>query len=86
MASTEHRIRDFIATTFPSDVGDYPSDLSLLEGGVIDSIGVLTLVTWVEEEFGFTVEDEDVVPENLDSIASITAYVEGKLQEAGNAA
>lgn len=87
MSPTETRIREFIATTFPSDDGsDHPADASLLEGGVIDSIGVLTLVTWLEEEFGFTVDDEDVVPENLDSIASITAYAERKLGDAGQGA
>lgn len=85
MASTEQRIRDFIDITFPSDGEAHPADKSLLEGGVIDSIGVLTLVTWLEEEFGFVVDDEDVVPENLDSIASISAYVERKLSEAGQA-
>lgn len=87
MTSTETLVREFIAATFPSeDGGDHPADASLLEGGVIDSIGVLTLVTWIEEAFGFTVEDEDVLPENLDSIASIVAYIERKQQEAGQTA
>ncbi|TDK28514.1 acyl carrier protein [Luteimonas aestuarii] len=87
MSTTETLVRDFIATTFPSEDGsDHPADASLLEGGVIDSIGVLTLVTWIEEAFGFTVEDEDVLPENLDSIASIVAYIDRKQYEAGQAA
>lgn len=87
MSTTETLVRDFIATTFPSEDGsDHPADASLLEGGVIDSIGVLTLVTWIEEAFGFTVEDEDVLPENLDSIASIVAYIDRKQHEAGQAA
>ena len=86
MSTTETQVRDFIAATFPSDDGsEHPADASLLEGGVIDSIGVLTLVTWIEEAFGFTVEDDEVLPENLDSIASIVAYVERK-QDAGQAA
>ncbi|MDH5830039.1 acyl carrier protein [Luteimonas sp. M1R5S18] len=86
MASTQQTVRDFIATTFPSDGGDPPADMDLLEGGIIDSIGVLTIVTWLEETFGFVVEDEDVVPENLGSIAGITAYAERKQREAGNVA
>jgi len=86
MTSTQTLVREFITTTFPADGDDHPADMDLLEGGVIDSIGVLTLVTWIEEAFGFVVDDEDVVPENLGSIAGITAYVERKLQEAGNAA
>lgn len=87
MSTTETLVRDFIATTFPGEDGsDHPADASLLEGGVIDSIGVLTLVTWIEEAFGFTVEDEDVLPENLDSIASIVAYIDRKQHEAGQTA
>jgi acyl carrier protein len=86
MASTQQTVRDFIATTFPSDGGEPPADMDLLEGGIIDSIGVLTIVTWLEETFGFVVEDEDVVPENLGSIAGITAYAERKQREAGTLA
>ncbi len=86
MASTQDIIHDFIVTTFPGDDTAPGLDMDLLEAGVIDSIGVLTLVTWLEETFGFLVDDEDVVPENLGSIAGITAYAERKLAESGNAA
>nr|WP_255703406.1 phosphopantetheine-binding protein [Lysobacter sp. GX 14042] len=55
----------------------------MLETGVIDSMGVLTVVSWLEEEFGIVVEDEEVVPENLDSIASLAGYVARKQLEAG---
>jgi acyl carrier protein len=83
-ANFEQRIRDFINDSFPPADGDagFPSTRSLLESGTIDSMGVLTLVTWLEEEFGITVDDEDVVPENLDSIASIDAYLAAKLEAA----
>ena len=84
MAATESLVREFIAGTFPTDGTDYPGDTDLLQAGVIDSIGVLTLVTWLEEAFGFVVNDEDVVPENLGSVDGITAYVERKLAEAGD--
>jgi len=43
-------------------------------------------VTWLEETFGFVVDDEDVLPENLGSIAGIAAYAERKLDGAGTAA
>lgn len=79
------RIRTFIHETFP-----VPDDLadadSLLDSGVIDSIGVLTVVTWLEQEFGFTVEDDEVVPENLESVASLVRYTSGKLSDLGHAA
>lgn len=84
-ASNESRVRAFIADSFPPASADeaYSATQSLLETGVIDSMGVLSLVTWIEQEFGIVVDDEDVVPENLDSIASIAAYVERKLAEPG---
>jgi acyl carrier protein len=54
-------------------------DTSFLDEGIIDSVGVLELVAFLEETFGFRVEDEELIPENLDSLVKITAYVEAKL-------
>ena len=51
---------------------------SLLESGLIDSMGVLELVTFLESTFSIQVADEEVVPENLDTIAGIVAYVRRK--------
>ncbi len=76
--SIETRTRAFIRETFPVASGDIAADASLLGSGIIDSIGVLTLVTWLEQEFGIVVADEDVVPENLDTLARIVAFVERK--------
>jgi acyl carrier protein len=53
-------------------------DESLIEAGVIDSTGVLELVAFLEERFGLDVEDADIVPDNLDSLAAIARYVERK--------
>lgn len=56
-----------------------PADTdSLLETGVLDSTGVLELIEFLEEEFSFSVEDSETVPENLGSIAGITHYVASK--------
>jgi acyl carrier protein len=52
---------------------------SFIDEGIIDSVGVLELVAFLEETFGFRVEDEELIPENLDSLGKITAYVESKL-------
>lgn len=81
MPSIEIRIREFIDASFsPASPGQaYPDTQSLLENGVIDSMGVLSLVMWLEQEFGIAVDDEEVLPDNLDSIASIRAFVERKL-------
>jgi acyl carrier protein len=51
---------------------------SLLEGGVIDSTGVLELVAFLEQQFGITIGDEELLPANLDSIANIAAYLSRK--------
>lgn len=52
---------------------------SFLELGVLDSTGVIELIAFLEETFGIHVEDEEIVPENLDSLASIERYVSGKI-------
>jgi acyl carrier protein len=54
-------------------------DSSFIDEGIIDSLGVLELVSFIEETFGFRVEDEEMVPDNLDSINKIVAYVSLKL-------
>jgi len=55
---------------------------SLLDTGVIDSTGVLELIQYLEETFGFTVDDEELVPENLDSVANLVAFVGRKEKQA----
>ena len=51
---------------------------SFLESGIIDSTGILEIVHYLEEEFAIKVEDEEIVPENLDSLRNIAAYVQRK--------
>ena len=74
------RIREFIASSYLfGDFSRMPTDTdSLLETGVLDSTGVLELIEFLEEEFGFAVEDSETVPENLGSISGITDYVASK--------
>lgn len=75
-APVEAQVRAFLAEHFPSpDGAAVPADASLFETGVLDSMGVLTLVTWLEETFGFTVEDDEVLPENIDGIDRLVAYI-----------
>lgn len=82
ISSMEHtsRIRNFILETFlftddPSALND---DDSFLDKGIIDSTGVLELVTFLEDELGVTVSDEELVPENLDSVRAVSAFVARK--------
>lgn len=53
-------------------------DESLLQNGILDSMGVLELVSYLEEEFGITVEDDDMSPENFQTIERIAVFVTEK--------
>ena len=78
--TVEHQIRQYIAENFLfSDEGYQLSEhASLLEEGIVDSTGVLELVMFVEETFKLTVEDDEIVPENFDSVAQLAAYIRRK--------
>jgi acyl carrier protein len=84
MFHVESEIRAFLAENFPlgADANRLASDASLLEAGVIDSTGVLELIGFLESQYGIEVADDELLPENLDSIASIVRYVDGKLASA----
>ncbi len=53
-------------------------DDSLLELGIIDSVKILDLINFIEEKFGIKVEDDDLYPENFDSINAIVNYIQSK--------
>ena len=73
-------VREFIVENFLFGEGGNLTDAeSLVEGGVIDSLGVAELVAFIESRFGVVVGDEELVPENLDSIERVAAFVERKL-------
>jgi acyl carrier protein len=73
------KIRTFIVENFlfGQDEG-LKDDTSFLDGGIIDSTGILELVNFLEEQFAIKVDDEELVPENLDSIINVVAYLEKK--------
>ena len=74
------KLRKFIESNFYVPEGEpLPDDGSLLDRGVIDSTGVLELIGFLQDEFGIEVKDEEMLPENLDSIAKLDAYVATKL-------
>lgn len=60
---------------FTADTAGLRDDLSLITGGVIDSIGILEMIAFLESRFGIVVDEEDMVPDNLDSIVSIEAFI-----------
>ena len=79
MPDYKTKIKTFITENFLfGNANGLNDDTSFLEEGIIDSTGVLELVTYLEEEFSIKIEDEELIPENLDSINNITAYLEKK--------
>ena len=72
-------IRSFLIENFLSGHAESLRDGEPLQGNVIDSTGALELVAYLQNHFGITVEDDEVVPENLDSVNSVVAYVSRKL-------
>ncbi len=81
--SHKSEIREFILDNFVVglDETELNEDDSFLENGIIDSTGVLEIVAFLEETYGFGVEDEEVLPENFDSINNLASYVERKRTE-----
>ena len=80
MSETRDKVRTFIVENFLFGNDDgLKDDSSFLDEGIIDSTGILELVSFLEEEFGIAVEDEELIPENLDSINNVTAYLEKKI-------
>ena len=72
-------IREFILKQFPLARKQQIRDSdSLLESGMLDSMGVLDVVTFIEQEYSFTVADEDLSPENFQSIDRIAAFIQSK--------
>lgn len=73
-------VREFIAENFHyrGEIESLSESDSLLEAGLIDSMGVLELVTFLESTFSIQVADEEVVPENIDTIGGVVAYVRRK--------
>jgi len=76
----ENTIRKFIEENFIlEEENRLGEEDSLLEKGIIDSTGVLELVAFIEETYEFKIEDEELIPENLDSIKNISQFIQNKL-------
>ena len=82
--SLRDRIQKFILENylFSSDPSALGADDSLLGRGIVDSTGMLEIIMFIEEQLGVTVKDEEMVPENLDSVNRIAAFVESKRKAA----
>ena len=87
MAGAAEVLREFILENFLFGDRNAPlsPDDSFSERGIVDSTGILELVAFVEESFGLSIGDEEIVPENFDSISRLTQFIDRKRSAAPNA-
>jgi acyl carrier protein len=80
MSPIETEVRQYVSDKllFGRTEVELKGDTSFLESGIIDSTGVLELVSFLEEQFKVKVDDEDLIPANLDSVDAIIRFVESK--------
>jgi acyl carrier protein len=82
MESFQQELRTFVVNNFLFGKDETLNDNdSFMEKGIIDSTGILELLSFIEEKYGIKVEDHEVVPENLDSINLLVDFVRKKLPE-----
>lgn len=73
-------IRDFVVSNFLfGEQGSLQNDSSFMDGGILDSTGVLEFVAFLESTYGFKVDDREMIPENLDSVDRAAAFVTRRL-------
>lgn len=75
--SVRESVRRFMQDAFLVD--DFDDDQSFIGTGLVDSLGVMQLVAFVESEYGVKVADPELVPENFDSVARVACFVERRL-------
>jgi acyl carrier protein len=78
----EEKIKQHIAENilFSDNGYEFPDDASLMEEDIIDSLGTLELAMFIEEAFGFRVDQQDLTPDNFDSVTSLAAFIRRQLQ------
>ena len=68
-------IRTFLEQDLSRDLAGVDDTTSLLQAGVLDSLGVMQLVAFLQDRYGILIADDDLVPENLESVDAITGFV-----------
>jgi len=78
--SLEQEVRRFVVENFlfGEDDGSLQLEDSFLDSGVIDSTGVLELVTFLEQQYEIKIDDTELVPDNLDSISRVSSFIRRK--------
>jgi len=78
-----HRVRKFIVDNFfVSDPSTLQDDESLITGGFVDSTGLLEVIAFLESEYGIRIDEREMVPDNLETVDRIVAFVANKRQGA----
>jgi acyl carrier protein len=79
--AVRREIRQFIleAFLFGDESETFSDSDSFMTRGIVDSTGILELISFVEEKLGITVEDEEMIPSNLDSVDNLVGYIGRKL-------
>jgi len=73
------KVRNYIVTTFLfGDGSKLRDETSFLDNSILDSTGMLELISFVEQEFTISIDPSELVPDNLDSIKNITTFIERK--------
>jgi len=78
-AEIERQIREYLVKNFLFGRADSLGDDTVLLGNIVDSTGALELMGFLQSNFAITMDDEDMVPENLESLGCMVAYVQRKL-------
>ena len=82
MSIDKNDLRKYITKSFIKNKSiSFTDDTSLFESGIIDSLGVLQLLNYIEEKYGFTAMDEELIPQNLDSINRLDIYISSKIEK-----
>ena len=83
MSTQAEQIRSFVLAKFPlAKKRGLANNDNLLDSGIVDSMGILDLVSFVEQEFQVIVADDELIPENFQNIDNLTAFVEKKREVA----
>lgn len=81
MLEQSDTIKQFVVENFLfGNTDGLMDDTSFIDDGIIDSTGILELVTFIENEFSIQVKDEELIPENLDSIEKVSRFINRKMQ------
>lgn len=80
----EAKIRDFVLKNylFTSDTAALSEEASFMKEGIMDSTGILELIMFLHDEFGVDVHDDEMIPENLDSVRNVAAFIKLKTANA----